>query len=95
VPAPLPDKSNNNTTPDEATKLKEALEVRDEILETLDNVYGLVMDGPDMSDERVELLAALPEDDLLEIASLAEEYAENIRDYSRLAHKALREQESE
>jgi len=95
VPAPLPDNSANNTTPDEATKLKEALVVRDEILETLDNVYGLVMDGPDMSDERVELLAALPEDDLLEIASQAEEFAENVRDYARLAHKALREQEFE
>jgi len=95
VPAPLPDNNDTSTTTDEAAQLKEALMVRDEILETLDNVYGIVMDGPDMSDEQVELLAALPEDDLLEIASLAEEYAENVRDYARLAHKALREQESE
>jgi len=80
---------------EEALQLKEALKVRDEILEKLDDVYGIIMDGPDMSDEQVELLAALPEDDLLEIASLAEEYAENVRDYARLAHKALREQESE
>lgn len=91
--APLPD-NNGMTTTDEAMQLKEALVVRDEILETLDDVYGLVMDGPDMSDERVELLAALPEGDLLEIASQAEEFAESVRDYARLAHKALREKES-
>lgn len=93
--APPPDNSDASTTTDEATQLKEARMVREEILETLDNVYGLVMDGPDMSDERVELLAALPEDDLLGIASLAEEYAENVRDYARLAREALREQETE
>ncbi len=80
---------------EEDLQLKEALKIRDEILEKLDNVYGIIVDGPDMSDERVELLAALPEDDLLEIASQAEEYSQNLRDFARLAHKALREQESE
>lgn len=80
---------------EEALQLKEALKIRDEILEKLDDVYGIIVDGPDMSDNRVELLAALPEDDLVEIASQAEEYSQNLRDFARLAHKALREQESE
>lgn len=79
---------------EEALQLKEALKIRDEILEKLDDVYGIIMGGPDMSDNRVELLAVLPEDDLVEIASQAEEYSQNLRDYARLAHKALREQET-
>jgi len=63
--------------------------LRDEILEILDDVYGRVFDGPDMSDEQVELLALLSADDLEVIAAQAEEYAANVRDYATLARNAL------
>ena len=60
-----------------------------EILQTLDDVYGIVFDGPDMSDEQVELLELLPADELELIAAWADEYAENVRDYALLARLAL------
>jgi len=66
-----------------------AEKLRDEILEILDDVYFRVFDGPDMSDEQVELLALLPADDLKVIAAWAEEYAANVRDYATLARNAL------
>jgi len=66
-----------------------AEKLRDEILEILDDVYFRVFDGPDMSDEQVELLALLPADDLKLIAAQAEEYAANVRDYATLARNAL------
>ncbi len=66
-----------------------AEEFRDEILQTLDDVYGAVFDGPDSSDEEVELLKLLPADDLELIASLADEYAENVRAYASLSREAL------
>lgn len=52
-------------------------------------MYFRVFDGPDMSDEQVELLALLPADDLKLIAAQAEEYAANVRDYATLARNAL------
>jgi methyl coenzyme M reductase subunit C-like uncharacterized protein (methanogenesis marker protein 7) len=64
--------------------------LRHEILQTLDDVCGIVFDGPDMSDEQVELLAMLPADELQLIAAWAEEYAENVRDYALLARRALK-----
>ena len=64
--------------------------LRHEILQTLDDVGGIVFDGPDMSDEQVELLAMLPADELQLIAAWAEEYAENVRDYALLARRALK-----
>ena len=66
-----------------------AEKLRDEILEILDDVYFRVFDGPDMSDDQVELLALLPADDLKAIAAQAEEYAANVRDYGTLARNAL------
>ncbi len=66
-----------------------AEKLRDEILQTLDDVYFRVFDGPDMSNEQIKLLALLPVDDLKQIASWAEEYAENVRDYAKLAQQAL------
>jgi len=66
-----------------------AKKLRDEIVEILDDVYSRVFDGPDMSDEQVELLALLPADDLKLIAAQAEEYAANVRDYATLARNAL------
>lgn len=66
-----------------------AARLRDEILQKLDDVYGIVFDGPDTSDEQVALLAQLPADDLKVIAAWAEEYAANVRDYATLARKAL------
>jgi hypothetical protein len=66
-----------------------AEKLRDEILEILDDVSFRVFDGPDMSDEQVELLALLPADDLKVIAAWAEEYAANVRDYATLARNAL------
>lgn len=66
-----------------------AEKLRDEILEILDDVYFRVFDGPDMSDEQVELLVLLPADDLKVIAAWAEEYAANVRDYATLARNAL------
>ncbi len=66
-----------------------AEKLRDEMLQTLDDVYFLVFDGPDMSNEQIDLLALLPVDDLEQIASWAEEYAENVRDYAKLARQAL------
>jgi len=66
-----------------------AEKLRDEILEILDDVYFRVFDGPDMSDEQVELLALLPADDLKVISAWAEEYAANVRDYATLARNAL------
>jgi hypothetical protein len=66
-----------------------AEKLRDEILEILDDVYFRVFDGPDMSDEQVELLALLSADDLEVIAALAEEYAANVRDYATLARNAM------
>lgn len=66
-----------------------AEKLRDEILEILDDVYFRVFDGPDMSDEQVELLALLSADDLKVIEAQAEEYAANVRDYATLARKAL------
>jgi hypothetical protein len=67
-----------------------AEKLRDEILEILDDVYFRVFDGPDMSNEQVELLALLPADDLKVIAAWAEEYAANVRDYATLARNALK-----
>lgn len=66
-----------------------AEKLRYEILQTLDDVYGIVFDGPDMSDEQVELLELLPADELELIAAWADEYAENVRDYALLARMAL------
>jgi hypothetical protein len=66
-----------------------AEKLRDEILEILDDVYFRVFDGPDMSDDQVELLALLPADDLKAIAAQAEDYAANVRDYATLARNAL------
>jgi hypothetical protein len=66
-----------------------AEELRNEILQTLDDVFGIVFDGPDLSDEQIELLALLPADELELIAAWANEYAENVRDYAVLARKAL------
>ena len=66
-----------------------AEKLRDEILEILDDVYFRVFDGPDMSDDQVELLALLPADDLKAIAAQAEEYAANVRDYATLARNTL------
>ena len=71
-----------------------AEEFRDEILQTLDDVYGVVFDGPDSSDEEVELLKLLPADDLELIASLADEYAENVRAYALLSREALQAKDS-
>ena len=62
--------------------------LRDEILQKLDDVYGIVFDGPNTSGEQVELLAVLPADDLKVIAAWAEEYAANVRDYATLARNA-------
>ena len=67
----------------------DAEKLRDEILEILDDVYFRVFDGPDMSDEQVDLLALLPADDLKAISTQAEEYAANVRDYATLARNAL------
>ncbi len=72
------------------TSIAAAQHLRDEILQVLDDVYFRVFDGPDMSDEQVELLALLPADDLELIASWAEEYAENVRDFAKLAREALK-----
>jgi hypothetical protein len=66
-----------------------AEEYRDEILQKLDDVCGIVYGGPDMSDEQIELLALLPVDDLEVIAVWAEEYAENVLNYATLARKAM------
>jgi hypothetical protein len=63
--------------------------LRDEILEILDDVYFRVFEGPDMSDEQVRLLSMLSADDLKRIVDWAEEYAENVRDFARLAQRAL------
>jgi len=71
----------------------DAEKLRDEILEILDDVYFRVFDGPDMSDEQVDLLALLPADDLKAIAAQAEEYAANVRDYATLARNALEAQQ--
>jgi hypothetical protein len=60
-----------------------------EILQKLDDVYGIVFDGPDMSEEQVELLGLLPADELELIAAWADEYAENVRDYALLARITL------
>jgi hypothetical protein len=68
--------------------------LRYEILQTLDDVYGIVFDGPDMSDEQVELLELLPADELELIAAWADEYAENVRDYALLARMALQAKDS-
>jgi len=76
-------------TPLPMTTIAAAEQLRDEILQILDDVYFRVFDGPDMSDEQVELLALLPTGDLKLIASWAEEYAENVRDFARLAREAL------
>lgn len=67
-----------------------AEKLRDEILEILDDVYFRMFEGPDMSDEQVELLALLPTDDLKVIAAQAEEYAASVRDYATLARNALK-----
>lgn len=71
-----------------------AEKLRYEILQTLDDVYGIVFDGPDMSDEQVELLELLPADELELIAAWADEYAENVRDYALLARMALQAKDS-
>jgi hypothetical protein len=67
-----------------------AEKLRYEILQRLDDVYGIVFDGPDMSDDQVELLELLPADELELIAAWADEYAENVRDYALLARMALK-----
>lgn len=67
-----------------------AEELLDDAMAKLDDVFGIVFDGPDMSQEQVRLLALLPEDDLEAIVGYAEECAENVRDYARLAREALR-----
>lgn len=66
-----------------------AEKLQDEILQKLDDVYGIVFDGPEMSDDHVELLALLPVADLEVIAAWAEEYAANVGDYATLARSAL------
>ncbi len=67
-----------------------AEELLDDAMAKLDDVFGIVFDGPDMSQEQVTLLALLPEDDLEAIVGYAEECAENVRDFARLAREALR-----
>lgn len=78
---------------DEAPRLEllvKAKACRDEILEKLDDVYGVVLDGPEMSHRKAHLLSLLPEENLEQIVSYAEEYAENVRDYAKLARNAIR-----
>jgi len=77
-----------------ATNAAAAEKLRYEILQTLDDVFGIVFDGPDLSDEQIELLALLPADELKLIAAWADEYAENVRDYASLARRALQAKSS-
>ena len=72
-----------------------AEKLQDEILQKLDDVYGIVFDGPEMSDEQVELLALLPVADLEVIAAWAEEYTANVGDYATLARSALEAKDEE
>ncbi len=71
-----------------------AEKLRYEMLQKLDDVYGIVFDGPDMSDEQVELLELVPADELELIAAWADEYAENVRDYALLARMALQSKDA-
>jgi hypothetical protein len=58
-------------------------------MEKLDDICRVACDGVAWSCEDVELLSLLPTDDLEQIVSRAEEYAENVRDYATFAQESL------
>ena len=73
-------------TSDNLTSGRELLE---EILTKLDDVYGVVLDGPEFNTRDIALLSLLPEEDLQQAVNFAEEYAANVADYAYLAREAL------
>lgn len=66
-----------------------AEELRDEILDVLGDVWGIVGDGPDLSARECKLLSRIDVEDLERIAGLAEECAANVRAYATLAREVL------
>ena len=64
-------------------------ELLEEILTKLDDVYGVVLDGPEFNTRDIALLSLLPEEDLQQAVNFAEEYAANVADYAYLAREAL------
>ena len=75
-------------------RLKQSQMVLDYVREQVDEVQGIVMEGPELSDDLVELLALLPEKELQETASRAWECSQTLRDYEQLALQALEVKEA-
>ena len=70
-------------------RLKQAQIVLNYVRKQVDDVQGVVMEGPELSDDLVELLALLPEKELQETASRAWECSQTLRDYEQVALQAL------
>ncbi len=75
----------------EAKKVR-AQELHQEFLGLLDDVAGVVLGGPQLSDDEVNLLAQLPREDLEQIVEFAEEYAGDLLEYANLAQQAIEAQ---
>lgn len=75
----------------EAKKVR-AQELHQELLGLLDDVAGVVLDGPLLNNEEVNLLAHLPREDLEQIVDFAEEYAGYVLEYAHLARQAIKAQ---
>jgi hypothetical protein len=70
-------------------RLKQAQIVLNYVRKQVDDVQGVVMEGPELSDDLVELLALLPEKELQETASRAWDCSQTLRDYEQVALQAL------
>lgn len=75
----------------EAKKVR-AQELHQELLGLLDDVAGVVLGGPLLNNEEMNLLAQLPREDLEQIVEFAEEYAGDLLEYANLAQQAIEAQ---
>ena len=81
----------------EASAIAEAKKVRaqelyQELLGLLDDVAGVVLDGPLLNNDEVNLLAQLPREDLEQIVDFAEQSADDLLEYANLAQQAIKAQ---
>ncbi len=81
----------------EASAIAEAKKVRaqelyQELLGFLDDVADAVLDGPQLNNEEVNLLAQLPREDLEQIVDFAEQSADDLLEYANLAQQAIEAQ---
>ena len=75
----------------EAKKVR-AQELHQELLGLLDDVAGVLLGGPLLNNEEINLLAQLPREDLEQIVDFAEQYAGEVLEYAHLARQAIKAQ---